>query len=59
MPYLILLLLVLACVLFGLAGLGVPYSPPPSTYRYNLVAWGLACMTLAEILSRGPGLLKG
>lgn len=47
----ILILLIVAFVLFLLAGIGVP-SPP----RVNLLAWGLACWVLAEILTRG-GLL--
>jgi len=59
MPYLILILLVLAFVLFALAGLGVPYSPPSAPARWNFIGWGLACMVLAEILARGPSLLKG
>jgi hypothetical protein len=43
-----LILLVFGFVLFVLAGLGVPN---PS--RFNLIGFGLACCTLAEILARG------
>lgn len=44
-----LILLVFAFVLFILAGVGVPTAP-----RWNLVALGLACVTLAELLGRMP-----
>lgn len=46
---LILFLDVLALVLFFLATLGVP-SPP----RFNLIAAGLFCLTLAKLLGSGP-----
>jgi hypothetical protein len=39
--------LVLACVLFLLAGFGVSPQPPS---RYNLVWFGLAALTLSELL---------
>jgi hypothetical protein len=42
-----LILLVAAFVLFLLAAIGVPAS------RYNLVAFGLACWVLSEILGHG------
>ena len=45
-----LILLVLGFVLFLLAGCGIPPAGP----RWNLVALGLACVTLAEILARTP-----
>lgn len=44
-----LILLVFGFVLFVLAGFGVPTAP-----RFNLIGWGLACVTLAEILARVP-----
>ncbi len=53
MPVLTLILLVFAFVLFVLAGLNVPSAP-----RFNLIGWGLACVTLAEILGRTPGVLR-
>lgn len=43
-----LILIVSAFVLFVLATIGVP-SPP----RFNLVAAGLACLTLAQLLGGG------
>ena len=46
-----LILLVFAFVLFTLAGLGLPQPA-----RVNFVGWGLACLTLAELLGR-PGIL--
>ncbi len=49
---LILILLVFAFVFFVLAGLGIPGAP-----RFNFIGWGLAFVTFAEILSRGPSLL--
>lgn len=42
-----LILLVFGFVLFVLAGFGVP-----NPTRFNLIGFGLACCTLAEILSR-------
>lgn len=42
-----LILLVFGFVLFVLAGFGIP-NPP----RFNLIGWGLACCTLAEIMAR-------
>jgi len=48
-----LILMIFGFVLFVLAGLGVP-NPPN---RWNLVALGLACWVLAEILGRGTTLL--
>ena len=47
-----LILLVFGFVLFVLAGFSVPAGP-----RWNLIGLGLACVTLAEILSRGAPLL--
>jgi hypothetical protein len=49
---LVLILLVLGFVLFLLAGLGVPQPP-----RLNFIGWGLACCVLAELFSRGYGVL--
>lgn len=49
-----LILWVLAFVLFALATVGVP-SPP----RFNLLAAGLACIALAELLGRGPLFVSG
>jgi hypothetical protein len=40
-----LFLIVLALVLFALAGLGVP-SPP----RFNFLGWGLFCLTLSQMI---------
>lgn len=48
---LILILLVFGFVFFVLAGLGVPAAP-----RFNFIGWGLALVTLAEILLRAPAL---
>lgn len=47
---LVLILVVFALVLFVLAAIGVP-SPP----RFNLVAGGLACATLAFLVTHWPG----
>jgi hypothetical protein len=44
------ILLVAAFVLFVLAGLGIPSG------RFNLIAWGLACASLAALLGYGGGL---
>lgn len=44
---LILFLIILAAVLFMLAGFGVPTSP-----RFNLIGWGLFFLTLALLFSR-------
>lgn len=49
-----LILLILAFVLFVLTGLGVAATP-----RVNFLGWGLACLTLAEIIVHFPGPLKG
>jgi hypothetical protein len=48
-----LILLVFGFVLFCLSGFGVP-----SPSRFNLIGFGLACCTLAEILARGPLLIR-
>lgn len=45
MDVLTLFLLLLAVVLFGLAGFGVAGHP-----RFNLVAFGLACVTVVMVL---------
>jgi len=42
-----LMLLVAGFVLFVLAGIGVPSS------RFNLIAFGLACWILTELLGHG------
>ena len=42
-----LILLVFAFVLFLLAGLGVATPPAPPASKINLIALGLACLTLA------------
>lgn len=42
------ILLVAAFVLFVLSAIGIP-SPP----RFNLMAAGLACWVLAELIGRG------
>ena len=47
-----LILLVFGFVLLVLAGFGIP-NPP----RFNLMAFGLACIALAAIVNFGPGLL--
>ena len=46
-----------ALILFLIAGFASP--PPDNPLRSKLVCVGLACMALAEILSRAPGLLRG
>jgi len=48
------ILLVFAFVLFLVAGLTLPETPP---WRSRLVCWGLACWVLSEIL-KGAGLLR-
>jgi hypothetical protein len=54
-----LILLVFAFVMFVLAGLGVPWPPPqPWPWPYRLVAWGLACWVLTDILKSAPILLR-
>jgi hypothetical protein len=40
-----LFLLVLALVLFALAGLGVPSHP-----RFNFIGWGLFCVTASFVV---------
>ena len=47
------ILLVFALCLFILAGLGLPQPT-----RFNFIGWGLACMVLAELLSRS-GMVPG
>jgi hypothetical protein len=47
---LVTILLVAALVLFILAGVGVPAG------RYNLIGWGLACLTAAQLIGH-PGLI--
>jgi len=49
MPVLVMFLMVMALVLFFLAMIGVPSSP-----RFNLIAGGLFCVTLAELIQRVP-----
>jgi hypothetical protein len=51
MTVLCLILLVFGFVLFVLAGLK-PYNSPPPASRFNLVAFGLACWILVEIITR-------
>lgn len=48
-----LILIVLACVLFLLAGLGGPWTagPPEWPWRGRLVAWGLFCWSLSTIVT--------
>jgi hypothetical protein len=43
-----LILLVFAFVLFVLAGLGLPQPA-----RFNFIGWGLACVVLVALLTRG------
>lgn len=54
MPILILFLLVLALVLFVLAGLGIP-NPP----KFQFIGFGLAAWLFAEILMRAPMFTAG
>lgn len=49
MSLLTMFLMVLGLVLFFLAAIGVPSSP-----RFNLLAGGLFCWLLAELLARVP-----
>jgi hypothetical protein len=46
-----LILMVAAFVLFLLAALGIPSSP-----RFNLMAGGLACWVLAQLLGSFPAI---
>jgi hypothetical protein len=57
MQFVAAILLVFGFVFFVLTGLGTP-SANPNPPR-NLLAWGLACWILAEILMRGPALIRG
>jgi hypothetical protein len=47
-----LILIILACLLFLLAGLGGPWGTAPDgwPYRGRLIAWGLFCWALSEIV---------
>jgi hypothetical protein len=47
-----LILLILACLLFLLAGLGGPWSPAPAEWpwRGRMIAWGLFCFTLSFLV---------
>jgi hypothetical protein len=60
---LVLILLMLAFVLFLISGFSffrVPAAPPaPIYWHYGLVAIGLACWVLSEILKTGPLLTQG
>ncbi len=57
-PMLTLILMVLGFVLFLLSGLGIPGPSPDRPSRFNMLAFGLACWILAELLKNGPGLLR-
>ena len=49
MTVLVMFLMVLAAVLFFLSAIGVPSSP-----RFNLLAAGLFCWVLAELVAHVP-----
>lgn len=46
-----LILIVLACVLFLLAGLGEFFAAAPWPWSGRLVAWGLFCWALSTIVT--------
>ena len=52
-----LILLILAMLLFGIAGVMRP-APPDEPWRNRMVCFGLAFWVLSELVSRWPG-LKG
>jgi len=58
MPVITLILLTFSFVLFVLGGLRMS-NPAPDPPAFKLVAFGLACWVLAEILSHGALLLHG
>jgi hypothetical protein len=43
-------LLILAVLLFGLAGLGGPWAAPDWPWRGRLMAWGLFCWALSTLV---------
>jgi hypothetical protein len=48
-----LILVILACLLFLLAGLGGPWATPATEWpwRGRMIAWGLFCWCLSGIVS--------